>query len=65
MAGDAVPTPLDRQRELMVAGMMHGHDDIISPRALDDRRRPPIDHGVEDPPRSVVALVAAGHEVDS
>jgi len=41
----------------MVAGVMHGHDDIISPRALDDRRRPPIDHGVEDPPRSVVDLV--------
>jgi hypothetical protein len=58
VAGDVVRAALDRAEQAVLAGEVHGVDDVRRPGRLHDQRRAAIDQPVPDGARLVVAAVA-------
>src|SRR5262249_1779781 len=53
-SGHPVATAVDRERDVLLPGDVHGGDDVVPARAPRDQRGPAIDHRVEDAPQFVV-----------
>ena len=58
-SGSAVPAAAHGQIEPVLAGEVHGSDDVADLLGLHDRQRPPVEHAVVDRARFVVASSAA------
>ena len=59
-SGPAVPAAAHREVEPVLAGEVHGGDDIADLLGPQDRQRPLVEHAVVDGARLVVALVLRG-----
>ena len=58
MARNIVPARLDRYGKPFLAGPFHAFANIGDGRAVQDSRRPAVDHGIPDNPCLIVARIA-------
>ena len=61
--GHVVPAATDRHQQVMRASELHAGDDIGGASAAGDQCRPPVNHGIIDRARGVVAVVAGAGSV--
>ena len=61
--GTLWPPPRTATVEAVLAREVHGRHHVTGVRRTDDRRRPPVDHGVVDDPRLVVAVIVGSDDL--